>query len=160
MAASEKARETWLKIGPLDMQLLEDSKYLNFGNDGVQIQPIGVCADEITGNVYTGQIDKWGQPDGIGRIISKYGSIYEGQFKDWQLNGFGRQFSSAADYWSIGWWKDDQFHGYAHVFVDGWLTEEGLHEMDTLKTDGQVSYSRKRLMAKRFDPFKFFKYQN
>lgn len=78
MAASEKARETWLKIGPLDMQLLEDSKYLNFGNDGTSIQPIGVCADSVTGNVYTGQIDKWGQPDGIGRIISKYGSIYEG----------------------------------------------------------------------------------
>jgi hypothetical protein len=34
MAASEKARETWLKNGPLDMQLLEDSKYLNLGNDG------------------------------------------------------------------------------------------------------------------------------
>ena len=90
LMASEKARDSWLKIGPIDLSYLEESKYLNLGQDSKRALPIGLCKDEITGNYFQGQVDRWGQPDGIGRIITKYGSVYEGQFKDWQLNGFGR----------------------------------------------------------------------
>ena len=55
--------------------------------------------------------------NGVGRKIEinskgSVGLIYEGQFEDSLLQGFGRYIGSKGDL-AIGWWSKNQLHGYA-----------------------------------------------
>ncbi len=54
--------------------------------------------------------------NGIGRFITRYGSILEGQYLNDKLNGFGRAFYWNGEYY-IGEFKDENRHGKGK-FVD------------------------------------------
>ena len=44
--------------------------------------------------------------------------IYEGQFVNWKMQGYGRFIGNG--YYYIGEWKDDKYHGQgSYVFSNG-----------------------------------------
>ena len=52
---------------------------------------------ELDGS-YSGQCDDEGTPNGLGRIVAKFGNIVEGQFKDGVPHGFVRAIYSDGSY--------------------------------------------------------------
>ncbi len=64
--------------------------------------------------------------NGIGRWIStKYGSIFEGQYLNDELNGFGRLFWNSGEYY-IGEFKNNYRHGKGkYVYASGKI-EDGI----------------------------------
>ena len=72
-------------------------------------------ADEQECRCY-GQVNKvTGKPEGIVRKVTKAGYIYEGQYKDGQLNGQGRLICSDGKCY-LGSWKADSFHGFGTIY--------------------------------------------
>ena len=59
---------------------------------------------------YSGPRDFKGQPNGLGKMIYDYGSIYEGQFLHGLKNGKGILIMSNGNKYE-GEWKDDNMHG-------------------------------------------------
>ena len=53
--------------------------------------------------------------------------IWEGQFEDDKLNGFGRWLHSDGECY-IGYWKDSKRHGYGKSMKTFGLAKEGLFE--------------------------------
>ena len=85
--------------------------------------------------------------NGVGRAITKFGTLFEGQFKNSKIEGFFRAIYENGDY-HISWRKDGQLHGYSlKVSSSGDIIEEGLYENGDLIINGDVSYSKTEIFA-------------
>ena len=79
-------------------------------------------------------------PNGIGRVIGKGGSIYEGQWLNSVPSGWGRWIVDDGSYF-IGWRMNGEPHGYGKYFsTSGVISQEGLYENGKLKVK-EVKYS-------------------
>ncbi len=67
--------------------------------------------------------------NGIGRLITKLGSISEGQYLNDNLNGFGRSFWSDGNYY-IGEFKDHYYHGKGKYVNAYGKIKDGIWEDD------------------------------
>ncbi len=63
--------------------------------------------------------------NGIGRSISKLGTIYEGQYLNNNLNGFGRVFDPNGDYY-IGEFKNHYRYGKGKYFYKSGKIEDKI----------------------------------
>ena len=55
--------------------------------------------------------------------------IYEGQFENDVLNGFGRRIWSDGHY-KVGWYRNNQLHGYGKKVLSSGVSFEGFYEED------------------------------
>jgi hypothetical protein len=81
---------------------------------------------------------------GYGREVSLWPAVddvYEGQFKDGELDGFGRHMTlhDNGDYeCHTGFWKEGERNGYIKILKCNFgqvSTEEGIYEKDEFKPD-------------------------
>ena len=67
------------------------------------------------------------KPNGFVRLLSEFGWINEGIWKNGDRNGFGREILSNGSY-VVGFWKDGCLHGNCRKYnKDGTIKEEGLY---------------------------------
>jgi len=76
-----------------------------------------------SGNMFRGQVNAQGRPDGTGFKLFPNGSVYEGFFEDGQCHGEGRGVSMAGDVFQ-GNFKYDVMDGYGfYMWNDGRIFE-------------------------------------
>ena len=77
--------------------------------------------------IYSGTLNEKGQPDGFGRFISKdrlyYGSIFECQFKEGEVDGFARLIWNDGSY-RIGHFRDNNW-----VCYEAFTKDDNVYEM-------------------------------
>ena len=91
-----------------------------------------------------GQVNDYGKPHGICRMIDKNGLIIsEGQFVNGKLSGIGRQIWPNGYY--IGDYKDGRFHGFGtfvyddgSTYVGAWKDYDRHGPGKLIKADGTV----------------------
>ena len=79
--------------------------------------------------------------NGIGRLLVDY-VIWEGQFKEGRLNGFGRQMYSCGSH-AIGWFRDYDLYGYARKtdpMIQNGKSIEGRFVDDVYRNDDRLPY--------------------
>ena len=93
---------------------------------------------------YEGEVDKFNQPQGPGKMTQANGTVYEGDFKDGLANGSGKCKFSNGDVYE-GEFKNDLMHGKGKcVYADGevyegnWLNNAMTHGV--LKFNGGDVY--------------------
>jgi len=79
------------KLAPEDcdngnIDAIEDEIIENFFTKEVQVQTI-----EGDGYVYTGLLNKFNKPEGLGRMVFADNRVHEGVFKNGQATGYGRR---------------------------------------------------------------------
>lgn len=89
---SEQAKLVYDRLGPL----LDDNENPNlFDANNGKLQGPFIFEDEST---YIGQLDYFNNRHGYGSLVTKTGSIYEGQFSNNWFNGAGRLIQNSGDY--------------------------------------------------------------
>ena len=85
-----------------------------------------------------GQVNAKGQPHGICRKIHKNGDeIYEGQWCNGKLSGYGRKIGNIAYY--IGDWKDGKRHGQGTIVYSDGTTYVGAFKDDMFHGPGKLT---------------------
>lgn len=67
--------------------------------------------------LYHGDLDSFGKPHGYGRLSSRDGSYYEGEWEHGKRHGFGMSLL-AGKRMRIGEWKDDKYLGERITYTD------------------------------------------
>ncbi len=69
------------------------------------------------GRIYRGEVDNYGQPDGIGTMIHSCDIIQEGQWKNGDLNGQGRCIYGDDGSWYQGGYKNSRKDGHGILML-------------------------------------------
>ena len=110
--------------GLIDMSRLQLEKILIATTDPESGEQIKYSKIKVGDEVLTGQIDHRKELNGVGRkfelltFIDSEPKIVmsEGQFKDNELNGFGRKYYSNGDF-IFGYFYQDELHGYGNIHI-------------------------------------------
>ena len=124
---AESAQICYNKLG--SFQSYNDNQNLIDGNDGKLLGPF-VFDDEST---YFGQIDKQNYRHGYGKLITKTGSIYEGEFRDNWFNGKGRLIQNTGDY-LIALFKNGLVEGQGETY-----NQDGRQIMKAIWKNNQLN---------------------
>jgi len=90
---SSKQLTKWIRNMNIDDSLedyidsIVEDIYEQFYDEKYQVKTIKT--DEF---MYTGTVNKFGKPEGIGRLVTANNIIHEGSFKNGQATGYGRKF--------------------------------------------------------------------
>ena len=107
----DSTKDKWKEVGPLFLEDLVKQRKLNFD------ATFEVHKDVHHG--YHGQIDTNGKWCGIGRYDWKDHYVYEGEYFDNNINGFGRSIHKNGDVY-VGYWKNGTMHGQGCMkYTDG-----------------------------------------
>jgi antitoxin component YwqK of YwqJK toxin-antitoxin module len=119
------------------------------------------------GNLYEGEIDENGLPNGNGRLIfdelvyigsfkkgkfdgkgtiyDEYGRVFEGTFQNGLKNGEGTLYGESGFAVYDGNWKDDKREGYGSEYIGSSIVYEGYFSADryegygkTFDCDGEI----------------------
>ncbi len=101
----ELVKDVYKKLGPFD--------HFEFNNKEEEIGQKNLRLDfdrRKSGALYRGQSNANERPDGFGFKVYPNNSIFEGQFTDGQVNGWGRGISAKGEVYQ-GPFVYDQMHG-------------------------------------------------
>ena len=126
---SEKQQCTlakWRELGPINLLEIQRSNGINLE------QQLNFGEKQFDTQIYNGQLDCNNKTEGIGRCLWKKnhsgdGKIYEGQYKNGKLCGYGRYIWPSGNYY-IGMWKNGQMHGKGKFVFSNGQVEDGMHE--------------------------------
>lgn len=97
-------------------------------------------------SIYSGQVDKQGQKSGVGVLVISESEVYEGNFKENQIKGFGRLFSKDLIY--IGTWEGEVLESPAEImnmkenyFYEGEVLEKKPHGRGQKKKTDEWVYT-------------------
>ena len=90
--------------------------------------------------------------NGYGTFYYRDGGIYQGQWKDNLMNGYGKLYYDSQKLAYDGYWKNDEFFGKGRVFNDNYeyldrnfdYTNFELSEMYWVEYDGQLAHDLKQ----------------
>lgn len=81
------------------------------------------------GSLYAGQMNRFGQPEGLGEMYYQDGGVYEGTWSKGLHHGEGRKISSQGDVY-IGQWRYGKMHGKGKINYASNNSYEGDWEND------------------------------
>ena len=124
----------WRQLGPIDLVTVVKEENIEFLNEGT-IDPYGTNRPILfwtkigrcTGQVFSGS-DITGK---VGFVRANYKEgIYEGQYENGSLNGWGRAISQFGHY--VGYFKDGRYYGRGVFYPKEGEPQRGFWKNDKL----------------------------
>ncbi len=116
-----------------------ESKYIPVSKMNTQntssrtISPSSLKKDTFTGSLINGQ------PSGYGKLTTSYGCIYEGNFTNGKLNGYGSYYNVSGNFTYVGDFKDGAMHGRGKISMGNGDSFEGIFKNN--HADGSGVYT-------------------
>ena len=99
----------WKEVGPLRLDELIKSGKVGVNENQFDTQQKQATAENQLYD-YFGQVNEGDKFDGLGRLCIYNKQIYEGQFRNGYMCGFGRCIYDNGEYYE-GMWEDGLHHG-------------------------------------------------